>query len=458
MHKFTNGLFIFHRDLRTSDNVGLIEASKECDNLYTCFIFTPHQVSKINKYKSNNSVQFMIESLEELSVEIKNKHGELLLFYGKQNDIIEMCIKKLKIDCVFFNRDYSPYAVGRDLKTISFCKKHSVKTMTYSDYYLSEPGTIKTGSGGYYKKYTPFYNAAKNKHVEPPHNIQFKNLKKAHVEMQNKITLEKAMKIFTIYNENILVHGGRINAIKLIKKGLVQQKNYGKTRDYLKNSTTNLSAYIKFGCVSIREVYYAFIKNHDFIRELIWREFFAHVLFAYPEVVGQAYQKKYRKIKWHNNKLFLQKWKNGITGFPVVDAGMRQMNETGYMHNRCRMIVANFLIKTLLIDWRYGEKYFAQNLTDYDIASNNGNWQGISGTGVDMKPYYRDMNPWIQSKKFDKDCEYIKKWVPELEEVDNKDIHNWHLECHKYKHIKYPCPIVDYVSQKKKMLSLYKQY
>jgi deoxyribodipyrimidine photo-lyase len=171
-------------------------------------------------------------------------------------------------------------------------------------------------------------------------------------------------------------------------------------------------------------------------------------------VVGQSYNKKYRKIVWSNSISNYEKWKNGRTGFPVVDAGMRQLNETGYMHNRCRMICATFFIKILLLDWRLGEQYFATKLTDYDIASNNGNWQGISGTGVDMKPYFRTMNPWIQSKKFDPECEYIKYWVPELKEIEPKHIHSWYesWELHKGVYLK---PIADYKTQTEKMMNLY---
>jgi deoxyribodipyrimidine photo-lyase len=231
-------------------------------------------------------------------------------------------------------------------------------------------------------------------------------------------------------------------------------------RDLLTYQTTFLSASIKFGCVSVREVYHTFQKSYGhksgIIRELIWREFFAHVLYAFPEVVGKSYQPRYRKIVWRKSTADFEKWKKGQTGFPIVDAGMRQMNETGYMHNRVRMIVASFLVKVLLLDWRWGEQYFSQQLTDIDIASNNGNWQGISGTGVDMKPYFRDMNPWIQSSKFDSEAEYIKKWVPELKEVPSSAIHKWDIEYMNYKHIQYPKPMKNYQEQKEKMLEMYR--
>jgi deoxyribodipyrimidine photo-lyase len=276
------------------------------------------------------------------------------------------------------------------------------------------------------------------------------------------IKLDEAFTRFTKNNPNILVHGGRMNGLKLLKQALLKQKDYGKDRDYLFYNTTHLSAYIKFGCVSVREVYHSFSqefgKKSAIIKELFWREFFVNILYCYPEVIGKSYIEKYRKIKWNKSISLFELWKEGKTGFPVVDAGMRELNTTGYMHNRVRMIVASFLVKVLLLDWRLGEKYFSQKLTDYDIASNNGNWQSISSTGADMKPYFRDMNPWIQSQKFDVNTEYIKKWIPELKDVLPKDIHKWYntYELEKYKDISYPKPIVVYEDQKKKMLELYK--
>ena len=466
MKKIPVGLFIFHRDFRLFDNTGLIKASRQCDKLYTCFIFTPEQVGKSNDYRSQNSIQFMIESLNELSTDISNQGGELMTFYGKQQVILRNLIQSLNINCVFFNKDYTPYAIERTNQTVSLCDKLLIECKTYSDYYLYEPGSIKTGSsqnGNAYKKYTPFYNAVIDLQVEPPKRNKIFNLaKNQDYTSQYKISLKDAMNNFTKINENILVHGGRTHGKNRLKMALREQLHYDDTRDFFINRTTFLSAYIKFGCLSIREVYHFFKKafglKHGLIRELLWREFFAHVLYAYPNVVGKSYQKIYKNLNWSRNMLYFDKWKNGQTGFPIVDACMRELNTTGYMHNRGRMTVASFLIKTLMIDWRWGEKYFAQKLTDYDLASNNGNWQGISGTGVDMKPYFRDMNPWIQSEKFDKLAEYIKKWVPELNDVSPQDIHKWDEMCEnpKYKSIKYPQPIVNYHQQKMKMLEFYK--
>lgn len=463
--KYQNGLFIFHRDFRIQDNIGLIETCKQCKRVYTCFVFTPEQVTDKNQYRSQNAIQFMIESLVELSQIIHDSGGTLITMYGSHTNDVRYLVDVLSIDYVGFNKDYTPYAIERDNQVLQLCEKKDVKCEMFEDYYLYPPGSVSTGSGNPYKKYTPFYDAVLHKEVQSISKYKCANLARVkpatYNELKHTITFDHAVKRFTANNTDILVHGGRMEGISKLKTGLREQAHYDDTRDFFVNKTTHLSSYIKFGCVSIREVYHAFVKKygikHGIIRELIWREFFAHVLYGYPEVVGKSYQKRFQQINWENNRAWFNKWKSGNTGFPLVDACMREMNTTGYMHNRGRMTVASFLIKVLLIDWRWGEQYFAQQLTDYDLASNNGNWQGISGTGVDMKPYFRDMNPWIQSVKFDKNAEYIKKWVPELENVDATDIHKWY-ERHAnpaYKSVKYPEPMVDYDAQKKKMIHMY---
>jgi len=453
------GLFIFHRDFRIVDNVGLISASEQCEKLYTCFIFTPDQVGKANTFKSQNAVQFMIESLNDLKQDIRSSGGELMTFYGKQSDVIKMLSKALDINAVFFNKDYTPYATTRTDETVKLCESLKLDCQMFSDYYLFEPGTVLSGGKTAYKKYTPFYEAVVHKKVDAPTSKKIKNFTKTAKQMTNAITLEHAAKLFTKPNVDILVHGGRAAGLLRLKLVAKTQHKYDAKRDFFIENTTFLSAYLKFGCISVREAYQTFRHtSNGLTRELIWREFFAHVLYSYPEVVGKSYQPRYRHIRWQTSKAAFEKWKIGQTGFPIVDACMRQLNTTGYMHNRGRMTVASFLIKTLLHDWRLGEKYFAQRLTDYDVASNNGGWQGISGTGVDMKPYFRDMNPWIQQENFDKNCEFIKKWVPELADVDPKDIHKWAdvWMDPKYKQVDYPKPMVDYTDQKAKMLQMYK--
>jgi len=454
-NKFENGLFIFRRDLRIVDNNGLNLLNEKCKNIFTIFIFTPEQVGSGNKYKSDNSVQFMIESLQDLASQISKSGGHLYTFYGHNDKIVADCIKAFDINVVCFNLDISPYAKERDEKIIKLCEHMKTYVMYDYDYYLHQPGTIVNGSGEPYQKFTPYYNAALKKKIESPAGPRKIHFKRSESHIPGKISLEQAFNKFTKENPDILVHGGRPEAIKTLKTAVRTQTHYPKTHNELDKQTTQLSAYLKFGCISIREAYKALHGKRDIIRQLIWRDFYANILYSFPHVLGHAMKQKYNKVHWHHNTNWFKAWCDGETGYPVVDAGMRQLNETGYMHNRARLIVASFLTKTLLIDWREGEEYFASKLTDYDPASNNGNWQWVASTGADSQPYFRIFNPWEQAKNFDPDCEYIKKWVPELEDVPEKDILNWEIEFNNYKDIKYPKPIVDYKKQKDLALKMF---
>ena len=447
--KFENGLFIFRRDLRIVDNNGLNLLNERCKNIFTIFIFTPEQVGSGNKYKSDNSVQFMIESLEDLASQISKSGGHLYTFYGHNDKIVADCIKAFDINVVCFNLDITPYAKERDEKIIKLCEHMKTYVIYDYDYYLHQPGTIVNGSKEPYQKFTPFYQTCLKKKVESPAGPRKIHFKRSEAHIPGKISLDSAFKKFVgKENPDILVHGGRPEAVKTLKTALRTQSHYSTTHNDLDKQTTQLSAYLKFGCISIREAYKALHGKRDIIRQLIWRDFYANILYSFPHVLGHAMKQKYNKVHWHHNTNWFKAWCDGETGYPVVDAGMRQLNETGYMHNRARLIVASFLTKTLLIDWREGEKYFASKLTDYDPASNNGNWQWVASTGADSQPYFRIFNPWEQAKNFDPDCEYIKKWVPELADVPDKDILNWETEFNNYKDTKYPKPIVDYKKQK----------
>jgi deoxyribodipyrimidine photo-lyase len=456
MTLYENGLFIFRRDLRIVDNVGLNLANSKCKKIYAVFIFTPEQVTSTNKFKSDNAVQFMIESLKDLQLQIRKMGGELLTFYGDNEKIVSTIIKALNIQCVFFNADYSPYAIKRELGIISMCDKMDISIDYGHDYYLHPPGTILNGEGNTYQKFTPFYEASLRKKVDLPSGLKKIHFASTTKHLPNQITLESAMNRFTKINPQILVHGGRENGLKQLKIAKKHIGSYSKTHNQLSKSTSELSAFIKFGCVSIREVYSTFRSYHEFIRQLYWRDFYANILFSSPEVLGHALKPKYNKIKWHYNSNWFHSWSNGYTGFPVVDAAMRQLNITGYMHNRARLIVSSFLVKTLLISWEEGEKYFAKHLVDYDPASNNGNWQWTAGSGADSQPYFRIFNPWRQAEEYDPNCEYIKKWIPELNDVPNKDILNWNIVWQKYKNIHYPKPICNYDEQREKALQMYK--
>ena len=438
-------LFIFRRDFRINDNTALNECLKETSNIYPVFIFTPEQVKK-NPYKSNNAVQFMCESLKELK-----KNINLTFLYGDYLLVIKDIVKNNNISKIYTNTDYTKYAIKRDKNIEKLCKELDIEFHCYDDILLHKPGTIMNSSGNYYQKFTPFYRECLKHKVNKPTSKKIKNDK--YCKSKYKIT---NIDNFYKKNNDINVNGGRSNALKILRK-IKNFKNYEKTRNTLSMETTLLSAYIKFGCVSIREVYNYFMKfgkNHPLIRQLIWRDFYYHMGYGYIDRFGYNLKEKYDNIKWKNSKSKFKLWCEGRTGYPIVDACMRELNISGYMHNRGRLIVSSFLIKNLGIDWRWGEKYFAQNLIDYDVLVNNGNWQWTSGGGADSQPYFRVFNPWLQSERYDKNCIYIKYWIPELENVDNNHIHKWYDYYDDSIYIK---PIIDYKKSKEEILKMYKK-
>jgi deoxyribodipyrimidine photo-lyase len=452
------GLFIFRRDFRLTDNTALLKASKECDKIYTIFVFTPEQVTDKNRFKSDIAIAFMIGALGELGKEIRQKGGQLFTLFGENDSVVEKCIDAWDIDTVYWNRDYTPYAKKRDSSIEKLCKKKGTTVSISEDYYLNPPGTILTGGGTAYLKYTPYMNKAMSKGFPSPSSARVQFLSRSTKKIKGAdISLKEAFSDFVDTEQEMAETFKREKAIEILRKAS-KFSNYDKTRNDLEGQTTRLSAPIKFGVVSIREVARAFKSNKALLRQLVWRDFYAQILNAEPRVLGQALKEQYNKIKWVGSHAHFIKWCKGETGFPIVDAGMRELNETGYMHNRARLIVASFLIKTLLVDWQKGEKYFATKLVDYDPASNNGNWQWVASTGADSQPYFRIFNPWSQSKEHDPEATYIKRWVPELEDVSAKCIHTWNECCEKddCKGIKYPKPIVDYKEQRDKALKMYK--
>ena len=445
-------LYIFRRDFRIIDNIGFTECMKNNKYIIPIFIFTPEQI-KTNSYKSSNAVQFMIQSLENLNNVLDNK---LNLLYGNQESIILQLIKKYKINSIYTNTDYTPYSIKRDYQLSKLCNKLQINFKLFHDICLLKPGTVLNKTKQYYQKFTPFYNEhLKHSINKPTKNNNKVNFKK--IDIKYSISFNKT-KSFYKYNKYISVLGGR-NIGLLILKNIIDFKNYKKERNILALNTTRLSAYLKFGCLSIREVYYSFLKNFgkkcDLIKQLIWRDFYYNLGFGYKDRFGKSLKEKYDNIKWINNKTFIDKWKNCKTGYPVVDACMKELNTTGYMHNRGRLIVSGFLIKNLQTNWRIGEKYFATQLVDYDVLVNQGNWQWASGSGADSQPYFRIFNPWLQSKNFDPDCIYIKKWLPELKDIPNKEIHEWDKFYSKYK--LYYKPIIDYKLSKEITLNIYKK-
>lgn len=450
------GLFIFRRDFRLTDNTALLLASKKCEKIYTIFIFTPEQVTDKNRFKSDISIAFMIGALGELAKEIRKKGGQLVTLFGENDNVVEKCIDTWGIDAVYWNKDYTPYAKKRDASVEKICKEKGIDVCISDDYYLNPPGTILTGAGTSYLKYTPYMNKSFAKGFRSPSSARPQFLSRSTKKINGKeLSLKEAESNFVETNQELVETFKREKALEILKKAS-QFKNYHQTRNDLELPTTRLSAPIKYGIISIREVAKAFKSNRDLLRQLVWRDFYAQILNAEPQVLGSALKPQYNNIKWVGSHAHFVKWCKGETGFPIVDAAMREMNETGYMHNRGRLIVASFLIKTLLVDWQKGEKYFATRLVDYDPSSNNGNWQWVASTGADSQPYFRIFNPWSQSKEHDPEATYIKHWVPELAEVPAKCIHTWNECAAEFKGIDYPKPIVDYKEQREKALKMYK--
>lgn len=456
MKQYAKSLFIFHRDLRIADNRGLICALSQSAKVIPCFIFDPIQVGNKNYYRSSNCIQFMITSLQELDEQLHKRNGKLYLFNGDTRNLIKKLIKEEKIDAIFCNRDYTPFAATRDKSIEKLCHENGIDFIQKHDLLLHEPEQVLTGSNTPYSIFTAFYKKALTIPVSKPLPPIHGTFYSKHISNAESKDIYK--KILPKSNPNLKVKGGRSEAVTILKD-IRNQKNYSTTHNYpALDSTTHLSAHLKFGTVSIREVFWHITdqlgKFHPLLRQLYWRDFFTYVAYHSPFIFGQPFHEKYKKLPWKNDIKDFKAWRTGKTGFPIVDAGMRQLNATGWMHNRVRMIVASFLVKDLHIDWRWGEKYFAQQLVDYDPCINNGNWQWCASTGCDAQPYFRIFNPWLQQKKFDKECEYIKKWVPELKHLSPKEIHNINKSTKNVKN--YPRPIVDHAKESIRAKLLYK--
>ncbi len=441
--RYSCSLFIFRRDLRLYDNTALLQALEDSEHVIPCFIFDPHQVTEKNHYRSTNALQFMLESLADLKEQLKEHNGHLYLFYGTPHEVIKQLFETARFDAVFVNQDYTPYSLERDAHIEKACKQLKIDFNSYHDLLLHAPDSVLTQAGKPYTVFTPFYRAALKMPVTEPRGNNHKNY------YAHKILAEKdPREILNDFNKEIFVHGGRENGLKILKH-IDSFQEYENTRDLPELKTTGLSAHNKFGTISIREEFHTMVKHlgpmHMLVRQLYWRDFYTQIAAHFPRVFGHSYLEKYENLHWKNDPHLFKLWCQGKTGFPIVDAGMRQLNTTGWMHNRVRMIVASFLTKDLHIDWRLGEKYFAQKLVDYDPAVNNGSWQWAASTGCDPQPYFRIFNPWLQQQKFDPECTYIKRWVPELAEISPKTIHA--LASQKIDIPNYPKPIVDHAKQ-----------
>ena len=470
-------IFLFHRDLRLVDNTTLIHQLLEVkESVIPIFIFPPEQIDKKkNKYFSNNSVQFMIECLHELSDIIKDKGGKIYFFKGDTIKVLSELHKSNNISSIGFNIDYTPYARKRDSLIRDFCKDNNIKCYEKEDYVLYDimDGSTLKQNGEPYLVFTPFYKyCMKNLKVREVNKFNKFKFKKVNIDNKYLIDEKDIDDFYEENNDTPLVHGGRTNGLKILSK-MDNFKNYEKCRDILTYKTTFLSAYNKFTPISIREVYFKMVsslgKSSGLVRELHWRDFYLNVVYFFPHILNgqvkkggnKSLKEEYDKIKWSYNKTLFNKWCLGQTGYPIIDAAMRQLNQSGFMHNRMRMVTSSFLTKDLHIDWTWGEQFFANKLVDYEPTMNNQGWQWSTGNGADPQPYFRIFNPWTQAIKYDPDCEYIKHWLPELKDVDNKDILSWDDVDIRNKWLKsginYYHPVVEHDKERLETIKIYKK-
>ena len=430
--KDTVNIFWFRRDLRLDDNVGFYNALKSEHPVLPIFIFDEEILKKLPK--DDARITFIYETLQKMRIKLEDKNSSsIAMFHGEPAIVYKNLLEKYNIDTVFTNRDYEPYAKERDDKIQQLLNDNTIKFKTFKDQVIFEQNEVTKKDGLPYVVYTPYMKVWKEQFKT--HTLDFyytssflKNL----IQDKELPNLSLSDIGFTKSNQKIKKH--------IVTPALIQ--NYEDTRNFpAQDSTSKLGPHLRFGTVSIRKMIEKAIteKNEIFWQELIWREFFMQILWHFPHTSKNSFKAKYDRIDWRNNEAEFLKWCNGQTGYPLVDAGMRQLNETGFMHNRIRMLVGSFLCKHLLIDWRWGEAYFAEKLHDYEMASNIGNWQWVAGSGVDAAPYFRIFNPTTQIKKFDNDLAYIKKWVPDFQEFT------------------YPKEMVDHKEARERCLATYKE-
>jgi deoxyribodipyrimidine photo-lyase len=424
-------IFWYRRDLRLNDNAGLYHALKQDVPVLPLFIYDKAILDKLED-KADRRLAFIYSALSELQVKLKELQSDLTVHYGYPADVFEKLLSEYSIQNVFTNHDYEPYAKERDSEIEKLLRKNGVGFKTFKDQVIFEKNEILKDSGEPYTVFTPYSRKWKAK-LTP--------------FFLSSYPCEKYFKNFYKYNAPAIPALESIGFTTLdfsfpsknLKEEIVHK--YGETRDFpgMEGGTSRLGVHLRFGTVSIREIAtIAQSISEVYLGELIWREFYQMILWHFPQVgQGRAFKPEFEKIEWRNNEAEFDKWCHGMTGYPIVDAGIRELNATGFMHNRVRMVVASFLTKHLLIDWRWGEAYFAGRLLDFELASNNGGWQWAAGSGCDAAPFFRIFNPHIQATKFDKSLTYINKWIPELNDFS------------------YPQPIVEHEFARKRALEVY---
>jgi deoxyribodipyrimidine photo-lyase len=426
-------IFWFRRDLRLDDNIGLNEALNNKLEVIPLFIFDENITDELDK--DDPRVNFIYKQLESINSTLSTKYNsKLLVLKGNPFEVIQKLITDYNIGEVFSNHDYEPYAIARDKKITEFLSSKNIQFSSFKDQVIFEKDEITKEDKTPYVVYTPYMKKWKTK-LDSTNLSDFKSKDVTH----------------NFYSKNDSYNWCTLNSLGFEKSNM-EVPNYKLDEDLVEkyenernfpslNSTSKIGPHLRFGTVSIRQVLLFVLKckNEVFLQELIWREFFMQILWFFPNTQTRCFKEKYENVQWLYDEESFKKWCEGKTGYPIVDAGMRELNATGFMHNRVRMITAGFLCKHLLIDWRWGEAYFAKKLFDYELSSNIGNWQWAAGTGVDSAPYFRIFNPTTQAIKFDKELKYINKWVTNLNELD------------------YPKPIVDHKFARQRCLETYKK-
>ena len=458
----------FRRDLRLHDNTALSAAQRDSsDGVIPVFIFDDAVLRHPDC--GGAIVQFMLGCLDDLRKSLQKMGGEIVFLHGKPIEELKKFARASRASAIYFNKDYDPAAIERDMEVEHLLPKDGIEVKPFKDLVVFEEHEILAASTGEpYTVYTPYRKAwMKKLQSEGMGEILDRPKLRFAKSAKRGISLPTVKKLEFEPIEQMDIAAGESAAREMLadfaKHGLAK---YAKTRNFpaISDGTSRLSPHLRHGTISIREAVAAARASDVWLGELIWREFYQQILFNFPEVATQAFREKYQRLKWRKDKAGFDAWAGGWTGFPIVDAGMRQLNATGWMHNRVRMIVAMFLTKDLRIDYRLGERYFANHLIDHEVAQNNGNWQWSAGTGTDAQPYFRVFNPASQSKTYDAKGEYIRRWVPELARVPDKFIHEpgemseevqRKAKCIVGKD--YPAPIVDHSEGRVEAIKMFKE-
>lgn len=454
--------FLFRRDLRIHDNVALNAALSQHNSVTCLFVFDDVQIGPSNLYRSAKGVQFLVESLLDLQRELRKLGSDLLTLYCSIEELIELLLEQQLP--VYANADYTPFARDRDRQLQQALG--DLYRGSYVDYTLTDHDTIRSKSGTYYKVFKYYYQAVLD---QIQNKIQINTISGQFTPRSKQPNLPYLVSIEEYYQSlppkpDLIRQGGRVAALQALTE-LSGLANYAFSRDYPSVPTSVLSPFIKFGCVSIREVLQAIVDlfgwKHELVRQVVWHDFYAYIMYHSPITctIGGGNMRG-KELNWDYDQKLIQAWMEGRTGFPFMDAGMRQLVQVGWMHNRVRMLCANMFTLIFRLDWHIGERFFAQHLIDYDVSSNNGNWQWNGGVGLDHSGYLRIFNPFTQSKEYDEDCVYIKRWIPELKDVSASDIHNWGnryalVRDGKYD-TSYHAPVVDFATRRKEAMIWFK--